>query len=414
MTIKPLLLPALRGSFGSWIYYSCLIPIHELGQRVHYAQEMQKTEELSKLIQRVLEGARAHQIANYLSSTPERFFNSLVLATYQGDPKWLEVGNFHSEKEKALIDQLPNGLADAIGFLQFNGKERIFAVDGQHRLAGIKRALSEQVPLEDDLIPVLVVGHKTTAIGMRRTRRLFTTLNKTAIPVKKMDIIALDEDDVMAITARRLVETDPRFASPKIAVIGSTSLPANSDGTLTVITNLYDILKRIFLFKIGVQRDASLRFNRPPDDELDAYFEFASAYFTALGQSFPAVDRLMKSKTPKKVTPKLRHDGGGHVLFRPVGLEIITRIALEYAQHHEIELPQAVKAISALPTDLGKRPYLGTIWDAQKGVMVLKGRQMALELCRHMAGLPPKKANLLGRYRDFVGSASAKLPSKVL
>jgi DNA sulfur modification protein DndB len=221
-----------------------------LGQRVHYAQEMQQTEELSKLIQRVLEGARARQIASYLSSTPERFFNSLVLATYKGEPKWLEVGNFQSQREKKIIDQLPDGMADSIGFLQFNGKERIFAIDGQHRLAGIKRALSENVPLEEDLVPIIVVGHKTTTAGMQRTRRLFTTLNKTAVSVKKMDIIALDEDDVMAITARRFVETDPRFTSPKIAVIGNTNLPAKSEGTLTVITNLYDILKRLFLFKI--------------------------------------------------------------------------------------------------------------------------------------------------------------------
>lgn len=414
MTIKPLLLPALRGSFGTWVFYSCLIPITELGQRVHYAQEMQQTEELSKLIQRVLEGARARQIASYLSSTPERFFNSLVLATYKGEPKWLEVGNFQSQREKKIIDQLPDGMADSIGFLQFNGKERIFAIDGQHRLAGIKRALSENVPLEEDLVPIIVVGHKTTTAGMQRTRRLFTTLNKTAVSVKKMDIIALDEDDVMAITARRFVETDPRFTSPKIAVIGSTNLPAKSDGTLTVITNLYDILKRLFLFKIDETRDASLRFNRPSDIELDAYFDFASSYFTALADSFPAVAQLMKSKTPETITPKYRHDAGGHVLFRPVGLEIITRISIEYARHHKVELPKAVKAVSALPTDLGKRPYAGTIWDARRGVVVLKGRQMALELCRHMTNLPPRKKDLLARYRDFIGNKSAKLPSEVL
>lgn len=34
-----------------------------------------------------------------------------------------------------------------------------------------------------------------------RTHRLFTTLNKSAKPVAKADIIALDEDDTMAIIA---------------------------------------------------------------------------------------------------------------------------------------------------------------------------------------------------------------------
>ena len=40
--------------------------------------------------------------------------------------------------------------------------------------------------------------------------RLFTTLNKTARPVSKNAVIALDEDDVMAICVRRLIE-DSRF-----------------------------------------------------------------------------------------------------------------------------------------------------------------------------------------------------------
>ena len=46
---------------------------------------------------------------------------------------------------------------------------------------------------------------------MERTRRLFTTLNRYAKPVKKSEIIALDEDDIIAIITRELVEKYPLF-----------------------------------------------------------------------------------------------------------------------------------------------------------------------------------------------------------
>ena len=92
--------------------------------------------------------------------------------------------------------------------------------------------------LGDDLVPVILVGHKRTAAGMQRTRRLFTTLNKTAVPVKKRDIIALDEDDVMAIIVRQLVENEQQFKDPKIAVITSQNIPVGNRVCLTTISSL--------------------------------------------------------------------------------------------------------------------------------------------------------------------------------
>src|SRR6185437_1866840 len=89
-----LILPGLRGNFGSWIYYACLIPILEIDRRVEYATKIHTNNRpLSDLIQRSLEGVRAANIANYLKTNDDRFFSSLVLAVYGGSPEWLEVGN---------------------------------------------------------------------------------------------------------------------------------------------------------------------------------------------------------------------------------------------------------------------------------------------------------------------------------
>jgi DNA sulfur modification protein DndB len=60
---------------------------------------------------------------------------------------------------------------------------------------GIKRAVAESTTLGEEEVIVLFVSHSRSTDGMERSRRLFTTLNRYAKPVSKMDIIALDEDD---------------------------------------------------------------------------------------------------------------------------------------------------------------------------------------------------------------------------
>lgn len=400
MTAIPLTLPALRGAFGDWTYYSCIMDLSEVASRVNFAEEIHPNKALSELIQRSLEGPRAKHIAGYLESTPERFFNSLVLATYGGSPDWLELGNFKSPKKPELVAEIGERAADALGFLVLSGKERIFAIDGQHRLAGIKEALKEDTELGGEQVSVILVGHKDTADGMRRTRRLFTTLNKTAIPVAKRDIIALDEDDVMAITCRRLVETNDGFKSPKIAVISSQSIPTGNRECLTTIANLYDILKVIFSSEGGRRTDRHLRFNRPPDKRLDEYYELAVAYFSALGRAFKPVGDLMSAAQPAKVTSRYRTDEGGHLLFRPIGLEIVTKAAIALGQEKKIPLPDAVKLLKKLPVDLTDVPYSGVIWDQDRNRIIGTGKTLARDLVLYMVGIDDDDdGQLLGRYR---------------
>jgi len=91
MTInKQIFLPALRGTMGEWTYYSCLVPLKELSDRVAFASKLHTNEGLSDLIQRKLTQSRAKDIATYLETQKERFFNSLVVAVYKGKPKWYE------------------------------------------------------------------------------------------------------------------------------------------------------------------------------------------------------------------------------------------------------------------------------------------------------------------------------------
>ena len=402
MKPNPLALPALRGNFGDWIYYSCLIPITELALRAHYAEEIHSSKALSELIQRSLEDTRAKSIAEYLSSSEERFFNALVLATYGGQPDWAEIGNFKRSTHTDVLDIAPESSRDAFGFLRLSGTEKIFAIDGQHRLAGIKKAVDDKTAEKSDLVPVIIVGHKTTKKGMQRTRRLFTTLNKTAVPVRKRDIIALDEDDAMAIVTRKLVEEHPWFQDPKIAVISSPNIPATNTTALTTISSLYDTLKQIFIHYAG--SDRNLRFRRPPDERIDEFYKFAVEYFKAISETFLPVGELFKSPTPQQTASKFRGPHGGHLLFRVIGLDLITRLAIKISDVHQLDLPSAIRRLHSVPFELTAPPFNNVIWDPVRKRMMMKGKSTAIHILYYLYDLEKSIDKIAPDYALALGS----------
>ena len=61
---RPIMLPALRGVMGSWVHYTCLMPLKEVASRVQFAEELHSNRALSDLIQRRLDQGRGKKIAS--------------------------------------------------------------------------------------------------------------------------------------------------------------------------------------------------------------------------------------------------------------------------------------------------------------------------------------------------------------
>jgi len=414
---KEIVLPALRGVMGDWVFYSCLMDVRELSARVHYAKEIHESEALSDMIQRHLKRGRAAQIADYLKKQPERFFNSLVIATYGGQPNWHALADVRSKTAPNELKDLTEDTISSVGFLTLTGQEKLFALDGQHRLAGIKKAVKEGLESDPyDELSVIFVGHKATKKGLERTRRLFTTLNKTARPVTKGEIIALDEDDVMAICVRRLIEQTELFAGNRIAFVASNNMPTANTTSLTTIANLYDVLTILFTTAETdlKKKKADLQRVRPADETLDKYFEFAKNYFIHLRKHFKALDEFFSAKNTAPVVKKYRGSQGGHVLFRPIGLEIMTRVVARLTK--DMSVAQAAKLAAKLPSDLNEAPFEWLMWDPKKKIM-LNGHKVTIrEVLLYIVGKNARmysEATLLERYRRETGDEEAELPATI-
>lgn len=409
MATKRRYLPSLRGRFGDWAYYSCLMSLRELAVRVSFAQEIHTSKALSDLIQRELREGRSNDIATYLKTNKERFFNSLVVAVYGGDPAWHELDRISPQSPDFDVKEVTEDAIASIGFLSFTGEEKLFALDGQHRLAGIQEALKEDSDLGDDEVSVIFVSHQKTVAGLRRTRRLFTTLNKTARPVTKGEIIALDESDVMAITVRRMVEESDNFKGDRIYISGNANLPAGDYEHLTTIVNLYDVLAILFS-KIGKKQDLkTLQYYRPSDAELDKYYNIANEYFTTLAGAFSDINEYFSSKRPSDVVAKHRHAEGGSVLFRPVGMTIFVQLVEALTKSHS--LADAIARVGKLPTDLSQVPYAGVIWNPSTQTMDLRRQALARRLLLYMLG--EIKGAALTKLRDDYAKVLEQDPSKL-
>jgi DNA sulfur modification protein DndB len=158
---------------------------------------------------------------------------------------------------------------------------------------------------------------------------------------------------------------------------------------------------------------AELKRVRSSDEELNTYANLASRFFTLLGKIAPPLEHCMASESPSAEIKKQRHAGGGHILFRPVGILIYTEIVATLMRGESMSLEDAVAELAMLPTELSKPPYAGILWDGSTGTMAVKNRALTRELLLYYLGYlrDASKARKIGeRYALLLNDSSAKPP----
>ncbi|MFD6804059.1 DGQHR domain-containing protein, partial [Streptomyces cyaneofuscatus] len=191
--------PAFKAQVGNWTYFSCLMSYAQVAREINFAHELGGNQDLGTMIQRGV-GTRTAQITEYLLTNENRFLGAIIIAVWGGDPNYLELSMDADAANQAVLD----GLDRNFGVLTFDGTQQFFALDGQHRLKAIKDAVKRDPDLGGEDINVIVVPHFNTPDGRRRTRRLFTNINRNAKSTNPQENIALDEDDSFAILTRQL------------------------------------------------------------------------------------------------------------------------------------------------------------------------------------------------------------------
>ncbi len=408
---KSAIFPALRCRMGDWIYYVTFMSFKDISQWIRPTEEIYKSKRLSEWIQRALSGKHAKEIATYLQNQEERMFNAIFVGIYGGEPRWGEI-QISSSLELAPFevtdDQLDN-LSRSVGILHFSGEEKLFAIDGQHRVAGVKLALEENKHLlSDDEITVILVGHKTDQTGRERTRRLFTTLNKTAKRVSRTDIIALDEDNGAAIVTRRMIDDFTLFQKGQLIAFTPTANISDSDlDSITSVITLYDIVKTLVGCVDGTRGFTN---NRPDDDLLNSVYKFCCSYWDLLQKIIPEYQEVfLSNKIPAST---FRQPDNNHLLFRPVGQRAFTEATAYLIKNYSLGLDEAIKELSQVDLWLHSLKWHYILWNPIGKTMIstAKNRRIAKSHLLNMIGcdefLTPKQSQ---DYQEFMESREAEI-----
>ncbi|MCY0771275.1 DGQHR domain-containing protein [Enterobacter cloacae complex sp. 2022EL-00788] len=360
-----LVIPCLRGYMGSWITYSCMMRLSDASELIGFADELHQIDKLSDKIQRELNTDRAEEISRYLTNNDDRFFNSLVVAVYDGDPNWHEIGDITPNNQEAESLEFPDYAANCLGFLSITRDEKFFALDGQHRLAGIKAAIKEKEEISSDLISVIIVAHSNTPEGKVRSRRLFTTLNKKAKLVSKDTIIALDEDDISACITRQLIESD-EFDYFDEENVSFSSGPVRDKTSITSIVNIYDNVQKLVAYKLGVKVSELDKYRYRDHSEL---MDFVHAFFSLTFDSCPELKKVIKGNEPAGFYRN--SETGGHLLFRPVGWDLYTDIVIFSMLNGRRTLDETIEGIFRHSLNLSGDLLSNKVW-SKKTNKILK------------------------------------------
>ena len=413
--VTPASFPAIRCHLGDWVYYSTVLPFKEIASRIKQAAEINSNPGLENMIQREL-GSRVGEITGYLRTQTERFFSAIVVGVYGGSPDWFPVDiDFYRGPQPANLSEQAG---ESLGILQLSGDEKLFAVDGQHRVEGIKQALHEDPSLANEELAVLFVAHQETREGTARTRRLFTTLNKYAKPVTTSEIIALDEDDAFAVVTRMIVNQYEGLN--KIAQVNDEELslvrfagaqiPNGDSCSITTIQMVYKLLVTLSVPQNSPKRRKELKQSRPGQETINEMYADHENFWNGLKEHIPGMSESLGSDPTMKMAAKHRHREGGHILFRPVGQEAFAR-AVRTLIDRGIPIQQAIAALASTELRLNQAPWTRVMWDPSRNAMNRTNLKLAESLLLYMVHEKPtdSKFDLEKMYQTAVGDPSAKL-----
>ena len=376
-------IPTIKANIGDWVSYTGTLSFGDISKFVSKVDdELHSSSSLNEAIQRGLT-SNYLSIKNYILNQEERFFNAIVLAVYDGKPNWIEV-----ELE------LEGDSYYDLGFLSLSGEEKIFPVDGQHRVEAIKEALAENPNLIDEKISVIFISHKKTNEGMQRSRRLFNALNRYAKPVKMSDIIALDEDDTSAISTRHLLEDSNKvslFKNDRVIFAQQKAIPDKNKKAITSLITFYqcnNALLKYFYSQVFSQSPQYADFKnyfcnnkeragnfltfmkfRPSNEVIDNFIRFNEEYWEAFVENIEDIEIYQNSTSSMPANQYRNMDIGGHILFRPIGLLPFVEASLHFKQLKKIGIKETIRTFSNIEFSLNQKPWVNTVWNPQNGKM---------------------------------------------
>ncbi len=243
-------LPAMRGKFGTTEYYIVTMPAKELTEKLTIPREIEGWEDLSleERYQRDINYNRVKsQIARYLVDEDDRFFGAFIVSVLNATSLEFEpITNIY----KGNVPNLYRSAGDAFGFLTLQGREVLVPLDGQHRLAALKFAISgkdeKQQPISglesrtdiaEDMCTLMLIVHDPD-----KSRKIFNKVNRYAKKTTKAENLITADDDIVAVIVREEIVGTSNAIPDSLVNTKANTLPAKAR-EFTTLSTLYEATK---------------------------------------------------------------------------------------------------------------------------------------------------------------------------
>ena len=163
--------PATRGKMGTTEYYTANFPMGMVVKLFTYDPDKMAGIPVEHRHQRTLKKNRVPEIADYISEHEDYLFSSITVSVDTDDLIFRE----------SEID--PN-----VGILELPMDAEWIVNDGQHRVAGIAEAMTQDPLLKRDALSVVVLPDG----GLERSQQIFSDLNRTVQKTSKSIDILFD------------------------------------------------------------------------------------------------------------------------------------------------------------------------------------------------------------------------------
>ena len=281
----PTAVPAMRGHFGSTEFFLITMHAKELSDKLIIPKDMEGWDDLrlEERFQREVNYNRVKKlIAPYLARDQDRFFGAFIVAMKNHEGvTFEEIGSV----AKGMPHLYANA-AKAFGFLNFQGNEILFPLDGQHRVAAIRFAISGRdekgkeifglVPNDDvanDMCTVILVRYDEDG---RKARRIFNKVNRYAKPTTKGENLITADDDIIAVIAREDIANE---------IIGSRLVRYQSNALskkaheFTTLSTVYEATRAVLQDAVCKKIDTT---SLPDEDAQLLYKNTANKFWTEL------------------------------------------------------------------------------------------------------------------------------------
>jgi DGQHR domain-containing protein len=400
-------------------------------------------ESIDLILQRPIDWSRQAVLATYLATTKTHKFPPILVVLskdWVDNPEADEWGgDGRAVRSVADFSALDN--SRRVGLLDTSPEYNMFALDGQHRLIGIRGLMQliresrlqpqtkegkpkgEVIELDElldeqglsrpqvqalsqerigiEFISAVMAG-ETREEAHDRVASIFVHVNMTAAPLSEGQLAQLDQDNGFAIVARQQAVSHELLKSkpgrkPRVNFNSSTVAPKAT--VLTTLQTLKEMVERY----IGADprfdgwKPAKKRHiaNKPPNDELEDAAHIFVQFLDHLAElpSYQEIERGADTGTFRRFSHE-KNPGEGHMLFRPIG-QIALAQAVGYLHFQRVpaaSLDDIFKKLKQYDDNGGFRMddpsslWYAVLYDPLKKRMSTSGRDLAARLLQYVVG----------------------------